>query len=345
MSKKENIIEDDELKQAAAVLDRGYPLLRFPRELEKKYISHHAQTRLITSSPLVFIGICVFSLFCVLDYIVFPFHSAVNAWIIRAVTVASVTALIYYYRFIKKMKMGYFAVSTSILIINTAVVFIDIIGVNNAGYMLPLGALYVMIAASTLVRFPFWVSLSIILLILLTQLSGLLIFTQLGVADIAKIFLYNAFIALMLLFSNYSTDSDSRKIFLLNIIRKKYERSSLTKEEAGRDAERLHEYMITEKPYLDPDLRIEDVAKALKIKRHHLTQIISETYNKNFFTYINEFRISDALKMMSDVHNNEMTILRIAYDTGFNSKSSFNRIFKNITGKSPSEYKGTSKST
>ena len=336
-------MEDDELKFVAATLDSGYPFLRFPPDLEKKYICHHAETRLITSTPLVFIGMFVFSLFCILDYIVFPFHSAVLAWFIRLITIASIAALVSYYRLIKKSKMGYISVSASIIIINTAVVCIDIIGVNNAGYTLPLGALYVMIAASTLVRFPFWVSLTIIGAILLTQFSGMLFFTHLGLANMAKIFLYNAFIALMLLFASYSSDSDSRKIFLLNMIRKKYERSGLTREEADRDAQRLDTYMLDEKPYLDPDLRIEDVAKALNIKRHYLTQIISEKYNKNFFGYVNEFRISDAQRMMSDKENDGMTILRIAYDTGFNSKSSFNRIFKNVTGLSPSEYKDKQK--
>ena len=74
---------------------------------------------------------------------------------------------------------------------------------------------------------------------------------------------------------------------------------------------------------------------ALKIKRHHLTQIINEKYNKNFFMYVNEFRIREAQKMMADEKNMDKTILRIAFDTGFNSKATFNRMFKTITGMTP----------
>ncbi len=67
--------------------------------------------------------------------------------------------------------------------------------------------------------------------------------------------------------------------------------------------------------------------------------MINEKHDKNFFLYINEFRIREAQKMMSDKNNTEMSILRIAYEIGFNSKATFNRMFKTVTGLTPTEYR------
>ena len=332
-------MDDHDQQLLTAALDSDSRRVKFPAELEKQYILHHAETRLIISNSVLAIGMSAFLLFTVLDYIVFPFHAAVTAWIIRALTAAVIVLLIISTRRLENKKTRYVIASASMIIVNAAVVGIDIIGVNAAGYDLPLGSLFVIIFSSTLIRFPFRISLYVVSCMVLTQFSGLLLFTRLGPHDIIRDFLFFSFIIIMLLFSTYGTDADSRRIFLLNIFRKKYERSGLKKADAAGYAASLDEYMLGDKPYLDPDLRIDDVARALNIKRHHLTQIINERYNKNFFMYVNEFRIRDAQKLMSDRSNDESTILRIAYDTGFNSKATFNRLFKAITGVTPSEYR------
>ena len=338
-------MEDHELNQAVDVLDSGFPLLKFPPELEKQYAAHHAQTRLITSRPLIAAGLGAFFLFVILDYIVFPFNAAVWAWCIRGGTILVILSALTLYRYALGRRMGYGILSALAVVINASVVAIDIIGVNSAGYTLALGSLFVIIAACTLVRFPFWISALLVGVMFLTQLAGMLFLMPLGVHNILNNVFFYLFISMMMLISNYCADSDSRKIFLLNLYRRKYERSGLTSEKAVDYAEKLDQYMRDEKPYLDPDLRIEDVAKHLDVKRHHLTQIISEKYGKNFFSYINEFRVSDAKRMLEDRENDEMTVLRIAYDTGFNSKSSFNRIFKHIIGVSPSQYRETVEKT
>jgi AraC-like DNA-binding protein len=334
-------MEDNDLQQLAARLDHDSPVLTFPDELERQYIRHHAHTRLIISNRVLFIGISAFLFFTILDYIVFPFHAAVSAWIIRALTAALIVLLVFLSRRIRDEKMMYVIVSASMIIVNTSVVAIDVIGVNSAGYDLPLGSLFVIIFSSTLIRFPFWISLCVIGVMVLTQISGLVLFTGLGMSNILRNVLFFTFIIFMLLFSNYSTDADSRRIFLLNMLRRKYDRSGLKKVNADRYAVLLNDYMLAGKPYLDSELRIDDVAQALKIKRHHLTQIISEKYNKNFSLYVNEFRIREAQQMMSDKKNKEKTILRIAFDTGFNSKATFNRIFKAITGTTPKEFRNS----
>ena len=120
---------------------------------------------------------------------------------------------------------------------------------------------------------------------------------------------------------------------------KKYEKSGLKKAEADNYFLSLEKFMREEKPYLDPDLTISDLSNKLGIQRHYLTQTINERLQKNFFMYVNEYRVREAKRMMDDENCKDYTLLRIAYESGFNSKSGFNTIFKRLTGYTPSEYK------
>jgi AraC-like DNA-binding protein len=120
---------------------------------------------------------------------------------------------------------------------------------------------------------------------------------------------------------------------------KKYSKSGLKDGDAQNFLTILEEYMRSEKPYLDPDITIVDVASTLNIPKHYITQIINEKMNKNFYQYINEYRINEVKQKIADKNYIDHSILRIAYDSGFNSKSSFNTMFKKITDITPSEYK------
>lgn len=123
----------------------------------------------------------------------------------------------------------------------------------------------------------------------------------------------------------------------------KYERSGLKEEDAQQYMKQLTDYLDLEKPYLNGTLTIQDIANELNISRHYLTQIINEKLEKNFYTFINEYRVDEFKRRLSDKANKHLTLVGIAYDSGFNSKSSFNIVFKNITGQTPSEYKKTMK--
>jgi len=120
---------------------------------------------------------------------------------------------------------------------------------------------------------------------------------------------------------------------------KKYERSGLNDKTARAYQTKLQHYMESEKPYLDPELTIKDVAERLKISRHHITQVINEQLHKNFFMWINDYRVREVKQRLLDEKYAHLTIVAIAYDCGFNSKSTFNSIFKKETGKTPSEYR------
>jgi len=119
----------------------------------------------------------------------------------------------------------------------------------------------------------------------------------------------------------------------------KYSRSGLKDKQAEEYLQKLISIMETEKPYLDRDLSIQNLSVITGIPRHHITQVLNEKHGKNFFTFINEYRVKEVISRFGDPANNNFTILAIAYDSGFNSKTTFNAIFKSITGLTPSEYR------
>jgi AraC-like DNA-binding protein len=121
--------------------------------------------------------------------------------------------------------------------------------------------------------------------------------------------------------------------------KEKYERSGLTQERALQFLERLEAYTQKEKPYLDANLTVDKLAAQAHISRHYLTQILSEQLNKNFYLYINEYRINQVKQLLQTPEHKNMTLLDIAYECGFNSKSTFNAIFKKITNMTPTQYK------
>jgi len=98
-------------------------------------------------------------------------------------------------------------------------------------------------------------------------------------------------------------------------------------------------YVENNKPYLDRDLNIQELSVMTKIPRHHITQILNEKHRKNFFTFINEYRVKEVIERFSEPKYRNYNILSIALDSGFNSKATFNSIFKNMTGLTPSEYR------
>src|SRR5690606_37624974 len=95
-----------------------------------------------------------------------------------------------------------------------------------------------------------------------------------------------------------------------------------------------------DKIFQNVDLSLEGLAKQIGAPKHHLTQLLNIRMKKTFNQYINGLRVDYACEVLSE---NESSIEEIAYDCGFNSKASFNRNFKTITGYTPSEYRLRSK--
>lgn len=105
----------------------------------------------------------------------------------------------------------------------------------------------------------------------------------------------------------------------------------------------LRQLMKQKKLFLTPELTLTMVAEELDIHPNTLSQVINSVEQKNFFDYVNTLRIEEFKERIAIPDNDKYTLLSLAYECGFNSKTSFNRNFKNITGKSPSEYLKESK--
>lgn len=120
---------------------------------------------------------------------------------------------------------------------------------------------------------------------------------------------------------------------------KKYETSTLSIYDKERLKEVLEKYMLAEKPFLDPRCSLSSLSQELSISPNHLSQLINESYNQNFFDFINEYRIEESKRLLGENGFRKKTILEIAYEVGINSKTTFNKAFKKFTGVTPSEYR------
>ncbi|MES2377062.1 MAG: ABC transporter permease [Bacteroidota bacterium] len=95
--------------------------------------------------------------------------------------------------------------------------------------------------------------------------------------------------------------------------------------------------------YQDPELTLSSLAEKLDLHTHELSRILNTVLKKSFTDFVNEYRVQAAARKMQDPGYNHITLLGIAFESGFNSQSSFNRVFKQVTGKSPLEYKNNLK--
>lgn len=121
----------------------------------------------------------------------------------------------------------------------------------------------------------------------------------------------------------------------------KYATSRLEDVESQRCFDRVEAYMISNKPYLDPDLTLPKLAEELDVLPHHLSQVINEIHGNNFFDFINQYRVEEVKRKIQDEDFKRFSLLGIALESGFNSKSAFNRVFKNLTGTTPSEFRNS----
>jgi AraC-like DNA-binding protein len=102
---------------------------------------------------------------------------------------------------------------------------------------------------------------------------------------------------------------------------------------------KIKHLMNTEKPYLDANLSISHLATKLQIPSHQLSRVINEKFGLNFFDFINQYRIEEVKAKMANANFDNLSLLGIAFDCGFNTKSAFNRVFKKMTKLTPSEFK------
>ncbi|MBN8854629.1 MAG: hypothetical protein BGO55_22105 [Sphingobacteriales bacterium 50-39] len=119
---------------------------------------------------------------------------------------------------------------------------------------------------------------------------------------------------------------------------KQYKKSALDDQMMHQYELSLRQFMEKSKIYLEAGVSLEALSEKSKIPKHHLTQLLNERFEKNFYTFINEYRINEAVEKLKNPYI-EVSILSLAYDCGFNSKSSFNNYFKKVTNLTPSAYR------
>lgn len=120
---------------------------------------------------------------------------------------------------------------------------------------------------------------------------------------------------------------------------KKYKSSTLSPEKKEQYQKKIITALEKEKVYREENITLSKISDLLSIPLHHLSQVINEKLQKNFNELINSYRIEEAKKKLIESDKKENSILEIAYDVGFNSKTVFNRAFKKYTGMTPSQFR------
>jgi AraC-like DNA-binding protein len=116
----------------------------------------------------------------------------------------------------------------------------------------------------------------------------------------------------------------------------KYQRSALDAERAARIAAKLAQAMREDRPYLEPELSLFELARRIGVPSNYLSQTLNEHIGENFFDYINRWRVEAALPLL---RAGERSVLEIALEVGFNSRSTFYKAFRKVTGHAPGAYR------
>lgn len=116
------------------------------------------------------------------------------------------------------------------------------------------------------------------------------------------------------------------------------EKDASSNEEQSQIANDLKRIMNDDRLYLQPDLNLQELAQHLQVSAAQLSSTINQGFQQNFNDYINSLRLDAFIEKYQDEENQKYTLLALAFDSGFNSKATFNRAFKKIKGCSPKEY-------
>lgn len=122
-----------------------------------------------------------------------------------------------------------------------------------------------------------------------------------------------------------------KNLWLFEMQKEKYSNSTLNTKIAREYSNQLNQFMEKDKLYLDPELTLVKLAEKMNISSKQLSQIINQIEHTNYSQYIARYRIEEAKKHLENPDYNNYKISAIAYESGFNSISSFNATFKNIT--------------
>lgn len=119
---------------------------------------------------------------------------------------------------------------------------------------------------------------------------------------------------------------------------RKYKKTLFTREELEKYREKLEHIMVEKEPYLDPGLSLRSLAEMMELPPNHMSQLLNEGFDRNFSEFVNTYRLETFKAKVADPDFQHLTLLGLAYDSGFNSKTVFNTFFKKAMGKTPRAY-------
>jgi AraC-like DNA-binding protein len=128
-------------------------------------------------------------------------------------------------------------------------------------------------------------------------------------------------------------------VSFLDISMGKYRKSSLTEEGKQKILGNIIIEFETQQYYLENLASLSDLAKKVGESPHHVSQVLNEKLDKNFFELLAKYRVEKAKMILNEDHKNRLTIEEISEMVGYNSKTAFNNAFKKLTGKTPSEFR------
>ncbi len=149
------------------------------------------------------------------------------------------------------------------------------------------------------------------------------------------------FFVLMSILRHYFKEPKRKKSTIdanLELEKAAYKKSGLTDNKSNEYVDQLVLLMEKNKLFLKPDLTLDELSKKMNVPKHHLTEALNVNLNKTFYQFINEYRVNEFKKRITDSSKKE-NLVYLAYDCGFNSKTTFFNYFKKLEGMTPSAYR------
>lgn len=132
--------------------------------------------------------------------------------------------------------------------------------------------------------------------------------------------------------------SKGRRFIEMPLKLEKYKGSKIPESQSKSIIIEMKRYMEDNKPYLNAEFKLGDLASEINYPLHEISQVLNQGLNQNFPDFVNKYRVDEVIKRMKDKAYARFTFFAIAQQCGFNSKTSFYRIFKNETGKTPADF-------
>jgi AraC-like DNA-binding protein len=129
------------------------------------------------------------------------------------------------------------------------------------------------------------------------------------------------------------------KVIEVEKVKKTYGTSKIEKSQLEEYRNKIINCMEKERPYLDDSLTLKDFSERVGVPHYYVSMTLNTCLKQNFYTFINMYRIEEVKRLFSDPEYSHHTVLRIAFESGFNSKTAFNTMFKKFNGIPPSQYR------